>query len=441
MHTNPVTTTMVRQFSRLRERLHTVVEPRTGPRRQSNQNNNGRNFVRYGFVMKTLFLALLISILALVAFACSDDDANPSEPTTPTNPPVETPTSEPPTETPTAEPEEGEAPEGLYGHGKRTGIPEIDAVLDAWEPGDIDALSALALLQEMECVTEVQGLGGPPECPPGVDDGTTVQVMGAAACEGFWVYEDGLGQLFQTFVDGFDGAPYYLYAAWRADADQHLPAGFRIQFARSVADGDIFSPQVVLDEAGRIYYYLGGCSPAAPQVPVGADFVLEPKLGAPTGTGIPAVDRFLTIREQQNVTALVNLVTFIEVACKLPSEADYWVLCPAGRPSGTMVPAFPWWGCHGAYSNAGTRDQIAEFFATWDGELKSVLRFAPSGSVDMFPAHASLAVVFERADTFAWAAILDDDGNFYGVVTGCPATAEELRGLHFAGSDAVYRQN
>jgi hypothetical protein len=262
--------------------------------------------------------------------------------------------------------------------------------------------------------------------------------MSASACEGYWVYPDGIARLFEGFVEGLDGKPYFLYAAWHAAADDYRPAGYRIQFARSVTDNDIFSPQLVLDEQGRIFHFAGGCNPAGVQTPHVADFALEPKLGLPTGTGIPAVDRFLQIRENHNAGELAGLVKFTDIACKLPSEAGYWVLCPAGQPSGTMVPAFPWWGCHGAFSNGGTVDQIAGFFSTEVGELKTVLRFEPSGSVDMFPAHASLAVVLERPDTFAWAAILDDDGNFYGTVTGCPANAGELASLHFGGAEVIY---
>jgi hypothetical protein len=400
--------------------------------------SNGRDFVRISNMKKPLALIFLLAVFAVFAMACSDDDDSDPSVTPPPGDPTHTPVPEDPTATPTPEPEEGEAPEGLYGHGKRTGVPEIDAILEAWENGDIDALVALALLQEQECVTVLEGLGGPPECPDGVPPGTVVEVFQAAACEGYWVYPDGIADVLAGFIEGFEGDPYFLYAAWRSEGTEHEPAGYRLLFARTVTEFDTFSPQVFLDEDGKIFLYASGCNPAPVQVPIGADFIVEPRLGVPTGTGIPSVDNFLLMRDQHNAQGLVNHVVFFDVACKLLSEAEYYVHCPAGQPSGTPVQAWPWWGCHGAFSNAGTPEQIAEFFANEDGELKSVLRFTPSGSVDMFPVGANLAVVFERPDGFAWAAILDDNGSFYGMVSGCPTNAQELGDLHFAGAEMLY---
>ncbi len=229
--------------------------------------------------MKKILLLLLIGSLSLLALACGDDDSEPT-PTPPTD--AETPTGEPteeptdtPTSTPTSGPEEGDAPDGLYGHGKRTGVPAIDAILEAWEKGDIEALAALALLQDRECTTDVNGLGGPPQCPDGVADGSTVQVFQAARCEGYWAFEEGVPTLFQSFVEGADGEEYYLFAAWHDDGDEFMPAGYRISFGRTIAQYDLFSPLVVLNEDGRIAAYYGGCGPAT--APEGADFVLEPK--------------------------------------------------------------------------------------------------------------------------------------------------------------------
>lgn len=233
--------------------------------------------------------AFAVSLLVLVAAACEDDDDDrPAD--TPTATASEAMTATP-TATATPEPNEGEAPEGLYGRGKRTGVREIDVILEAWEEGNTGTLAGLARLQQLECVTDVQGSGSPPECPPGVAAGTVVDVMAAADCEGYWVYEDRLVELFQSFVDGFDGMPYYLYAAWYDGGNESLPPGYRLQFARSVVDNDIFSPQIVLDDSGGIFMFMRGCSPAAAQVPAGVEFAVEPKLGASTGRGIPPVDK------------------------------------------------------------------------------------------------------------------------------------------------------
>jgi hypothetical protein len=105
------------------------------------------------------------------------------------------------------------------------------------------------------------------------------------------------------------------------------------------------------------------------------------------------------------------------------------------------VEAFPWWGCHGPFSNAGTDRQIGEFFSTFAGDLHSVLRFVPDGELGVFDEAATIAVIFDRpADGFAWAAVLDDAGSFYGVVTGCPLDAEGLREFRFAGATILFER-
>ena len=158
----------------------------------------------------------------------------------------------------------------------------------------------------------------------------------------------------------------------------------------------------------------------------------------PPNPGVAAAEAFLKIREDKDAAALAKLVTYTETACKPTSENPYWVPCPAGQPSGTKVPAVPWWGCHGAFSNTGTTEQMAAFFSEHPGEMKQILRFTPSGALDVFPAKATVAAILERPDEFAWAAVLDDDGRFYGTVTGCPADADELASLHFSGSQVLY---
>ncbi|MGD9933603.1 MAG: hypothetical protein AB7T37_07765 [Dehalococcoidia bacterium] len=247
--------------------------------------------------MNRLLLISALAALSLVAFACTGAEAKPAPSPSPTTPPgtasppptqppspssepskpaPTTPAPQPGTRTPTPIPQTGGAPEGLWEHGKRTGNAKIDAVLDAWERGDVNALKALVQFQQLACVAKVEGAGGPPICPEGVPAGTLVKVMPASQCEGYYAYESGLTQLFQSFVDGMNGTRYYLYAAWESAGDANPPAGYRIQFARTVTDWDVFSPQVVMTVDGRIFMYRGGCNPAPMQVPAGADFILEP---------------------------------------------------------------------------------------------------------------------------------------------------------------------
>lgn len=74
----------------------------------------------------------------------------------------------------------------------RTGIPEVDAVIETLFTGDEEAVRALIRFTAVECEDEPVGLGAPPQCPEGVADGTPVDVLPWASCEGTYLFPEAI---------------------------------------------------------------------------------------------------------------------------------------------------------------------------------------------------------------------------------------------------------
>ena len=82
-----------------------------------------------------------------------------------------------PTETPAATPESSP-----------TGIAEVDAVIDAVERQDVEALLGFVKYQRIDCESPTSdGYILPPTCPEGVPQGTAVDAFLAGACHPGWV--------------------------------------------------------------------------------------------------------------------------------------------------------------------------------------------------------------------------------------------------------------
>jgi len=162
---------------------------------------------------------------------------------------------------------------------------------------------------------------------------------------------------------------------------------------------------------------------------------------AGTRTGIEGVDRFLDLREAGDVDGMLELVTFTPTPC---TETEYGIPCPPGVEPGTLVPAWPWWGCHGAYSSQGTAAQAAEFITTYPGELHTVLRFLPTRRLDGFPTVAAIAVMFGTASPnsadgqFGWGAVLDEQGKVYGSVFACVLGVEDTSAHFFPRATILF---
>jgi len=71
----------------------------------------------------------------------------------------------------------------------RTGIEEIDNILDVVANGDIERLRSLIQFTNTKC-TQLEGLGGPPKCRAGEAEGTPVEVFPFLGPEGSFFRKD-----------------------------------------------------------------------------------------------------------------------------------------------------------------------------------------------------------------------------------------------------------
>ena len=82
-----------------------------------------------------------------------------------------------------------------------TGVVSVDTALVALDAHDGRALATQVVLSGVACTT-ADGVGGPPKCASGEANGTEVQVLAAAACEGYYLRPDEVEAALANFVTG-----------------------------------------------------------------------------------------------------------------------------------------------------------------------------------------------------------------------------------------------
>lgn len=174
--------------------------------------------------MKQIFVTLILIALPLAAFAACSDSDTPTTPTpgvesptptpggetpTPTPAPTESP-SPTPTAEPTPEPTAQPAPSGP-GHpsGTRTGVPAIDAFLDALEDGDVGSMGDLLLYRPIPCVAP-ETAEYSVACPDGVEEGTPVSAFVHSGCHGTWASE----QMRESFAKSLTELPIAVHSVY-----------------------------------------------------------------------------------------------------------------------------------------------------------------------------------------------------------------------------------
>ena len=103
----------------------------------------------------------------------------------------------------------------------RTGIEKIDQILDAVASRDAQSLRSLVEFTNAKC-TKREGLGGPPKCLEGQEEGTPVDVLPFLSSEGHFLRKDE--------IDHWSGiqasALYAIYEVSPAvSSEQYYPAG------------------------------------------------------------------------------------------------------------------------------------------------------------------------------------------------------------------------
>jgi hypothetical protein len=153
----------------------------------------------------------------------------------------------------------------------RSGIPYVDAVIEAGLSGDARVLRELIRLNPVPCTTR-QGLGGPPKCMPGESDGAMVEAFPILGSEGWYLRE--------ADVDTWPGiGPVDVYAVYRTGSDTYsdefYPAGeYAVVFAQP-GSAETVTLQVTRDGIVRLDY---GFRPTIQELyqQHEADFILGP---------------------------------------------------------------------------------------------------------------------------------------------------------------------
>jgi hypothetical protein len=142
---------------------------------------------------------------------------------------------------------------------RETGTAALDAIIAAAVRGDTAALQAAIQYTPTACITTPQGIGAPPFCRAGEAEGTKVDVIPLAQCEGFFARSDELR------MDALAGAAT-LYAVYRASAaDQFPPGKYWAIFARSNASSRPPAFAIVMND-DRIVGIHFGCDMKAAQM-------------------------------------------------------------------------------------------------------------------------------------------------------------------------------
>lgn len=111
--------------------------------------------------------------------------------------------------------------EGFHPLTTRTGVEEVDSVVDIVASGDMQRLRSLIGFTNTRCTT-ADGLGGPPKCRAGEAEGTRVEVLPFLGPEGHFFHKEDIEQWTGIHADG-------LYAVYevssKAFSDPDYPSG------------------------------------------------------------------------------------------------------------------------------------------------------------------------------------------------------------------------
>lgn len=113
--------------------------------------------------------------------------------------------------TPAPQPTPSEPSEGFHPLTTRTGIEEVDKIVDVVASGDIQMQQSLIQFTNTKCTT-AEGLGGPPKCRAGEAEGRPVEVLPIFGSEGHFYYKEDIETWSGVNADG-------LYAVYEVSPD------------------------------------------------------------------------------------------------------------------------------------------------------------------------------------------------------------------------------
>jgi len=186
--------------------------------------------------MKPRTVILSVAALAVFALVSACDDGEEAAPT-PTAPATEAATATAPATAPLTPPT------------GRTGIPELDAVIDAMVTDhgqkETPALAALIGFTQVPCITTPQDVGGPPLCELNEEDGELVEVFEYGACEGEYLRPHQIDRVLTILAQSS------LYAVYRAPPDHPFADEYVVVIADDSPDRAGLAWEVEV-ESGRI---------------------------------------------------------------------------------------------------------------------------------------------------------------------------------------------
>lgn len=383
----------------------------------------------------------LVALLLLAALGtgCANDDGD-SESSTATPPPTTggevTATATTPAETATAAPTSTARPTASPEAPHRTGDAFIDRVIEAVETRDITALRSMVRLQETECVSIVEGLGGPPPCNPDEPEGSTVAVFPVAACEGTFTRHPG------ATLGSFVSAARGLYAVTESSGEPrsvpYWPIGDAYVVFHVDRAGSDPGQRLVLED-GAIVAVWFGCGPiedalfwrGEPLTLIAGPFDKRaPAPPPPPVSGIEGVDEVIVAVTNYDLTALQAHTALTAVPCVDRARDASEVTCETGKGEvpGDVIGVLPTFLCVGEL----TRDAIAAYTELLDLQpaIYALQESLGRGQGDRWwvngTYHLTLELSAPTEKRQAAQLVLDDEGRIVVLRFNCGQSAEEL---------------
>ena len=146
---------------------------------------------------------------------------------------------------------------GGDGGANRTGVPEVDAVIQAVLAGDQETLRGFVRYAPVACSMDSQM--GVEFCRPDEEDGTLVDALQLADCEGHYVRPD---KIDGTLAYLLEGNPK-LYGAYPGSPSASLPGDYTAVFSvQGPEPGQVFGVELLIDDGGIVFIDFGcGQSP------------------------------------------------------------------------------------------------------------------------------------------------------------------------------------
>ena len=199
-----------------------------------------RRFITFAF-----FAALVVTLAA-----CTDDDAPNPTPTSEANTAIAT-------LSPTASPSPSDPSRTPSANTQRTGIPKVDAAIDAMLAKDPTTVRTLIVYTPTACVADPEGIGAPPSCRGNEVEGDLVDVLPIAQCEGVFNRSDEISDESLTLDD-----PRF-EAVYRTNPGGYPPGSYMVIFSRKPygdePEGERWAASLVMTDAGitGIHYGCG----------------------------------------------------------------------------------------------------------------------------------------------------------------------------------------